>query len=335
MDRLKNIDFWRKTPTDLTEGTITGGSVSIVALVSIFVLMFSELNSFLTTEIDSSLHVDNTKREDDLEVNVRIKMNKLPCDILSLDVADSMGTHQLDVGGQLWKQRLNKDGQSIEAPYQGTGHLHHHTPNDKDFMDRAKKAIQDKEGCRIHGSIIVKKVPGNFHVSCHAEAQIMQFLYRDVAEVNVEHVIEKLYFANELTMQRIASEGFDVSVTSPLDNYAPPVPGFAPNQEQTVTYEYYLSIIPTKYIYTNKPQAVNQFTSAHNTVVGRPQVPAVVFRYDIAPVTVTFSKKSKSFLHFVVQLCAIVGGVFTVAGMVDGVIHQANAIRKARMGKLT
>jgi len=46
--------------------------------------------------------------------------------------------------------------------------------------------------------------------------------------------------------------------------------------------------------------------------------------------------KKESFFHFLVQICAIIGGIFTVAGIIDLVIHRsvAHILKKAEMGKL-
>ena len=37
-------------------------------------------------------------------------MHKAPCHILSLDIVDVTGVHIMDVGGKLFKHRLDKDG---------------------------------------------------------------------------------------------------------------------------------------------------------------------------------------------------------------------------------
>jgi hypothetical protein len=60
-------------------------------------------------------------------------------------------------------------------------------------------------------------------------------------------------------------------------------------------------------------------------------------RYDLSPVTVRFSQYRENFLHFLVQVCAIVGGVFTVAGIIDGMIHKSvvSILRKHQAGKLS
>lgn len=50
-------------------------------------------------------------------------------------------------------------------------------------------------------------------------------------------------------------------------------------------------------------------------------LPAVYFRYDLSPVTVLYWQYKDSFSHFFVQICAIVGGIFAVTGIIDAVIH--------------
>jgi hypothetical protein len=50
---------------------------------------------------------------------------------------------------------------------------------------------------------------------------------------------------------------------------------------------------------------------------------------------VKFTEKSNSFGHFATNVCAIIGGIFTVAGLVDSVLHSSiKAIkRKIELGK--
>ena len=55
----------------------------------------------------------------------------------------------------------------------------------------------------------------------------------------------------------------------------------------------------------------------------------VFFMYDLSPMMVQLTEHRRSFTHFLTGVCAIVGGVFTVAGMLDGMIyHSARALQK-------
>ena len=50
---------------------------------------------------------------------------------------------------------------------------------------------------------------------------------------------------------------------------------------------------------------------------------------------VKYEEYRKPFTHFLTDLCAIVGGVFTVAGMIDGILYTAERrlARKTEIGK--
>lgn len=56
--------------------------------------------------------------------------------------------------------------------------------------------------------------------------------------------------------------------------------------------------------------------------------------FELSPILVQLSETRRSFTHFLTGICAIIGGVFTVAGMVDGAIyHGLRKLQKGRLGK--
>mgnify|MGYP003328867161 CR=1 FL=1 len=58
-------------------------------------------------------------------------------------------------------------------------------------------------------------------------------------------------------------------------------------------------------------------------------MPSAVFYYDVSPMQVVVREERKTFANFLTQLCAIIGGVFTVTGLLDGAIfHGGNSLRK-------
>lgn len=63
------------------------------------------------------MHVDNSSSHSKLKVNMDISFPKIPCDILSLDVMDIMGNHQMNVGGNLKKQTFDKNGKIIKSDF--------------------------------------------------------------------------------------------------------------------------------------------------------------------------------------------------------------------------
>ena len=139
-------------------------------------------------------------------------------------------------------------------------------------------------------------------------------------------------------------------------------------------FQYYLKIVPTLYSRTDNLFASNQFSVTRHskgmyligsikkkqhinnnlemkillplffyisTVVslmsGESGMPGVFFSYELAPVMVKYTEKDKSFGHFATGLCAIIGGVFTVAGLVDKIFYTSSRLleEKLQLGKTT
>jgi hypothetical protein len=54
----------------------------------------------------------------------------------------------------------------------------------------------------------------------------------------------------------------------------------------------------------------------------------------MSPVQIVVSEVPRQWYRFVTSMCAVVGGVFTVAGILDGLIHSGRrALRKVELGK--
>ncbi|CAD7936898.1 unnamed protein product [Amoebophrya sp. A120] len=132
---------------------------------------------------------------------------------------------------------------------------------------------------------------------------------------------------------------------------------------QPTIFEYYCNVVPTRYEKlgassrngnrgggssygaasgSDGPQDdtrrrdVYQFTSNQNELKNT-HAPGIYIRYGIAPVAVKFVEHRIAFFTFFVQTLAILGGLFTVAGLVESVLHTGlqSVQRKFELGKLT
>lgn len=89
-----------------------------------------------------------------------------------------------------------------------------------------------------------------------------------------------------------------------------------------------MKIVPTIYEYLDGDVLFPyQFTYAHREYSPYAhsgyKVPATIwFRYDLNPITVKYTEFRKPFYTFLTTVCAIVGGTFTVAGIIDSVINH-------------
>ncbi|CAG5098291.1 Oidioi.mRNA.OKI2018_I69.XSR.g15534.t1.cds [Oikopleura dioica] len=137
------------------------------------------------------------------------------------------------------------------------------------------------------------------------------------------HKINKLFFGEDLSALELPGNQTTLA-------------GKSTQNEAALSYDYTLKIVPT--VHTDNKRQTKfgyQYTVTSKTFKNTRGTPAIWFRYEIAPITVKYTHKKKPFYHLLTTVCAIVGGTFTVAGMVDSMIFSAHqAVKKASEGKL-
>ncbi len=81
---------------------------------------------------------------------------------------------------------------------------------------------------------------------------------------------------------------------------------------------------------------VYEFAASSNQYNATNTLPAALFTFDISPLVIQVVRSYVPFYRFLTSLCAVVGGVVTVIGLVDsGVFHAINSIqKKQQLGKL-
>jgi len=205
------------------------------------------------------------------------------------------------------------------------------------YTDAEERAF--KEGCQIYGYLEVNRVGGSFHVAPGKSFSISNVHVHDIqpfasTDFNLTHRIRHLSFGRQL------EDGG--SHVNPLDGVE------STASKGATMFQYYVKIVPT--LYTRKDKSLfstNQFSvTRHSKVVGGPMsegggggsgMPGVFFQYELAPVMVKYTEKEKSFGHFATGLAAIIGGVFTVAGLIDKLFYSSSKLlqEKLDLGKAT
>ncbi|ONK74014.1 uncharacterized protein A4U43_C03F1910 [Asparagus officinalis] len=380
--KFKNFDAYPKVNEDFYSRTLSGGVITLVSSVVMFLLFISELRLYLHAATETKLVVD-TSRGERLRINFDVTFPALACSMLNLDAMDISGEEHLDVKHDVIKRRIDAKGNvigtrqdgigahKIEKPLQRHGgRLEHNETycgscygaemsdedccnsceevreayrkkgwgmSNPDLIDQCKREgflqrIKDEEGegCNIYGFLDVNKVAGNFHFAPGKSFQQSNMHVHDLLafqkdSFNISHKINELSFGEHFP-----------GVINPLDGVQ------WVQQTPYGMYEYFLKVVPTVYtdIKGNTIQS-NQFSVTEHfrtDEIGRVQsIPGVFFFYDLSPIKVTFTEEHVSFLHFLTNVCAIVGGIFTVSGILDSFIyHGQRAIKKKmEIGKLS
>lgn len=370
MRAFKRFDLYRKVPRDLTESTLSGALVSCFTVFIGLYLFISELMVFMTTRWESEMFIDESKTEEKLQINLDVTLPEMPCELLSFDAQDVMGSHEVDAHGNLFKERLTSKGDVIgrediqTSHYGASSSLTRHSTfaYDNTDVERIRKMIHSGEGCRVAGFVRVNKVPGNVHLSTYSHSYLFGSLYQETRNMNISHKINHLSFGVDADISYIQRHFRGTGIVSPLDGVRQVVAestetttsttraslygayggfggyglqGFGSSVNSAI-FEYYTKVVPTTYIPLDRPPLhVHQFTANSNKIVNQ-QMPSLYFRYDFSPVTVRYKEVRESFSHFLVQVCAVIGGVFTMAGLVDSLLHRSIVVlaKKAEIGKL-
>ncbi|XP_073281308.1 protein disulfide isomerase-like 5-4 [Primulina huaijiensis] len=473
--KIKSVDFYRKIPRDLTEASLSGAGLSIVAAFCMMLLFGMELNDYLRVSTSTSVVVDKSSDGDFLRIDFNISFPALSCEFASVDVSDVLGTNRLNItktvrkysidsklnptGSEFrsgptsnsvkhdddvdeeygegsvslnarnfdrishqhailvvnffapwcyWSNRLKPswekaakiikerydpeiDGRIIMGKVDCTEEIdlcrrnhiqgypsirifrkgsdvkedHGHHDHESYYGDRdtdtlvktmedlvAPISLQSQNasdhsssetkndtkrpapvagGCRIEGFVRVKKVPGNLVVSARSAAHSF-----DASQMNMSHVITHFSFGKMLSprvmndMKRMLpylGRSYDrlnglSYISNPSDSNA------------NVTIEHYIQVVKSE-VMTRSYKLVEEYEyTAHSSLAHSLDIPVAKFHYEPSPMQVLITEDSKSFSHFITNVCAIIGGVFTVAGILDSILHNTfKLMKKVELGK--
>ncbi|KAH9622072.1 hypothetical protein KSS87_009281, partial [Heliosperma pusillum] len=192
-----------------------------------------------------------------------------------------------------------------------------------------KRPAPPSGGCRIEGFVRVKKasetdlltlsficsavlhtVPGNLVVSARSGSHSF-----DASKMNVSHFITELSFGLRLSPRMLS----DLKRIEPyLGASHERLSGQSyitqdQDSDANVTIEHYLQVVKTEVRTSSGHTLVEEHEyTAHSSLVHSPDIPVAKFHFELSPMQVLVMENPRSFSHFITNVCAIIGGVFTV-----------------------
>ncbi|TYH56563.1 hypothetical protein ES332_D08G028200v1 [Gossypium tomentosum] len=179
-------------------------------------------------------------------------------------------------------------------------------------------------GCRIEGYVRVKKVPGNLIISSRSGAHSF-----DSSHMNMSHVIGHLSFGKIISPQVLS----DVKRLIPyLGRSHDKLNGRSfinhLDLDANVTIEHYLQAVKTEVV------TVKSSHETHSSLAQSVNMPVAKFHFELSPMQVLITENPKSLSHFLTNVCATIGGVFTVAGILDSILYNTiRLMKKMEIGK--
>ncbi|KAF0691790.1 Aste57867_17061 [Aphanomyces stellatus] len=172
------------------------------------------------------------------------------------------------------------------------------------------------EGCRVFGHLVVSKVAGKFYFAPSRIFENGYLLDTDMLDLTFRsfdntHKIRSLTFGETYP-----------NMKNPLNLRNKTLP-----DGQRGAYQYFLKVVSTDYTFLNGDEIKsNQYSVTEHflqmTPTGHKGLPRVSFAYDFSPIKFRIEQTQKGLFPFFTSICAIIGGVFTVMGLVDSAMHQ-------------
>ncbi|ODV83006.1 hypothetical protein CANARDRAFT_9981 [[Candida] arabinofermentans NRRL YB-2248] len=195
------------------------------------------------------------------------------------------------------------------------------------------------EGCRVKGTGQINRIGGNVHFAPGASITAQDKHVHDLSlydkfsdKFNFQHKVNHFSFGtdNHLTNEYVS--------THPLDGRESTV------AEKYQLYSYFLKVVNTRYEFLDGSIVnTNQFSASEhdrplqggrdddhpNTIHARGGLPGVFFHFDISPMKIINREQyNKTWSAFMLGACAAIGGVLTVASVLDRTIWKVNKMLK-------
>jgi len=196
------------------------------------------------------------------------------------------------------------------------------------FTEKLREQVD--EGCNLSGHLKVNKVAGNFHIAPGKSFQQQSMHVHDI------QVFQVPYFNMTHRINRLSFGRNYPGIVNPLDGVTKTV-----EKPISTMFQLFLKVVPTVYERSDgRTIKTNQFSVTEhkkeiNHAAGGHGLPGVFFMYDLTPMVVNIRESHKPFAHFITGVCAIIGGVFTVAGIVDSFLYHGlrTLEKKVELGK--
>lgn len=284
---FRRFDFFNKAVDGVRDVSLFGAIVSILSLMLMASLFLSELWSYILPETVSHMVVNTNHGITETSIFIHITLPYVPCNAIAIKAENTRG-----------------------GPLTGSGSASEVTQRlpDKSEMKLISAAwptAVPSGACTIEGKIKVAKVGGS--VSINVNGATMS------SSLNLDHFIHRLYFGNGIpeALQQLPLNM--VTVKAPdhtgLTTYTLRAVETAHRRGRKVT-EWYQ--------YSARSDYEKMGGKLMNAVKDKRSNIGVKFAYDFTAVSVVKKDNVHSFTEFFTSTCAIVGGIFTVSGLLVG-----------------
>lgn len=190
---------------------------------------------------------------------------------------------------------------------------HHHK-----VIDSWKDA--EHPGCQLSGHLLLDRAPGNFHILARSQHHDLE-----PTMTNVSHMVNELYVGDPTAMHWIQKKRSKVPAEveptiTPLDGNVYPI------EDLHQAYHHYFKLVATKIegmkVGSRELVFYQMLANSQLAFYDKSVTPEAKFAYDLSPIAVKYSYRSRKWYDYLTSIFAIIGGVFTIVGMIEGVMGR-------------
>ena len=353
---LKKFDIFPKyTDPDVKVKTNSGALLSVITITIMVILFCHETLRFLQPRIYEDVSVDTSRVSLQRTMTVNFNLSVyVPCGKLHISAYDVEGNlvsmerneirmHRVDENGisidsNTWLMNKREDSKKMKKKKQpeekfcgkcyGAGAKGQCCNSCEDVINAFKAkgwgiegidgwqqcidegyANLGKESCNLVGELKIPRISGYLYFALE-DYKPNEKRQRDISRLsnayNLTHTIEYLYFGAQINDEKGPLDGLTVVQDAP----------------GLMVYNYDLQVVPTKW-FSRRNFQVNTFkfhpmiTKKNLTEKLNKGVPGIFLNYNIAPVTLVQYETAYTFWKYITSVCAIVGGAFTCASLID------------------
>ena len=177
-------------------------------------------------------------------------------------------------------------------------------------------------GCQLAGHLLLDRAPGNFHIQARSP-------HHDLVPhmTNVSHIVHHLS-VGEPFAERLMEE--NSIIPAQVRDKLKPMNGNAyVTFELHEAHHHYIKIVTTNVEGLRRGnrefKAYQILENSQLSYYRNDVVPEAKFMYDLSPIAVTYEWESRTWYDYVTSIMAIVGGTFTVVGMLESSISKVSS----------
>lgn len=355
---LRKFDVFPKLDNEYRIGTIIGGVLSLLSIISAIILSWVEIYSYLHPQVRQRLIVDSTRPTGDdgvtisaanlprLRSFINITFPYTPCYLMHIDVIDSITQMPIPLDKERTTfTRLSPQGRAIGVLSPNFMNITSNPPpasncgsclildnrccnTCQDVYDAFKEKtvevprISDIPQC----SEVRKQIQQMDNEGCRIESS-----FRVVRVGGEFHVAPGLsWFKDGWHVHDVVTFGKlskDINLTHTIARLQfAKTKGKLPLDDFTFVHSQPNSSV--RVVYTADILESNYSVSKYSLYNSTPSIPGIFFKYDVSPITATTYLDKEPRLHLVARLLTVIGGVLGMFRFLDTVLYRASLKKK-------